>query len=227
MKKNLSITIAAILAIGAPAMVNAQLSFTATIGGVPSVAGATLETFNGPMPSFLTLSGFAAIETGPTFGLLDGGAYASPYFSGSTAAYFGESPNTGSDSTKFVAVASGGTATMTFPAPERYFGLLIGSIDVGNTLNFYDSANNLIGAVTGNQILAASSALPGDTGPQGTAYVNITSTTPFSKVVATFASPSFEFDDVAYAQTVPEPSSLVLAGLGGLATLLAFRRRSK
>ena len=226
MKKHLSITIASILVIGAPVMVNAQLSFTVTIGGVPSVSGATLENFNGPSPSILTLSGIAVIKTGPAFGGLGGGAYVPPYFSGGTAAYFGESPNTGYDSTKFVAVADGGLATLTFPTLERYFGLLVGTVDSGNTLNFYDSANNLIGTVTGTQILATGSVLPSDTSPQGTAYINITSTTPFSKVVATYTSESFEFDDVAYAQTVPEPASgaLVLAGVVGLGFM--SRRKS-
>ena len=219
MKKHLSLSIATVLALSSPGISKAQLFLTADIGGVPSVGGATLDNLDEANPSILTFSGPASLTTAPSVG--------APYFSGSTAAYFGETPTTGYDGTQSVLVSPGGAATLTFSTPQRYLGLCWGSIDpyTGmNTLTFYDNANNVIGTFEGQDVIAANGALIAG----GTAYVNVTSTTAFKKVVAT-ATPiypeSFEFDDVAYAQVVPEPASCVLFG-GGLCMLgLVLRRK--
>jgi len=221
MKKHLLISIATILALSSPGTSKAQLFLTADIGGVPVVGGATLENFDGANPSILTLSGSAFLRTGSD------GVASPPVFSGSTAAFFGETPANGPDNSQYVAVEPGGTATLTFSTPQSYLGLLWGSIDPYsgmNTLTFYDKANNVIGTIDGGSVWA----LFGGASPPDGEYVNITSTTGFLKVVAT-ATPifpeSFEFDDVAYAQVVPEPASCVLFG-GGLCILgLALRRK--
>src|ERR1017187_3888833 len=219
MKTYLSISIASILALGATGIAEASPLFVSTtIGGVPSVSGATLENFNEPTPPILTLSGSAYLTTGyPGFG------YTPPYFSGSTAAYFGESPTTGSDAGQYVAVQTGGSATLSFSTPQNYLGLLWGTVDVNNNyLTFYDSAHNVVGTVLGTAVTGTD----GTAGPNGTAYVNITSTTPFSSVVVNTTGSqgfwSFEFDDVAYATVVPEPASgiLISAGLCILGLLL-------
>jgi len=208
MKKHLSISIACILACSVPGTAKAQLSITATMGGVPTVSGATLANLNEAAPPILTLSGPAYLITGEVTGVA-----ARPYFSGSTAAYFGESPAYGLDASQYVSVLSGGSATFNFSTPQKYFGLLWGSIYFGDRLTFYDSANNVIGSVSGGDV-------PGVTihdvnNPDQTMYVNITSTTAFSRVVATqTVKPAFEFDDIAYAQVVPEPASCVLFGAG-------------
>ncbi len=223
MKAYLSITIASILALGAPSITKAQLFVTDTIGGVPSVSGATLENFDEASPSILTLSGPAYLTTGyPGFG------YTPPYFSGSTAAYFGESPTIGYDASQYVAVESGGSATLSFPTPQNYLGLLWGSVDSNNylTFYFYDGEQNLIGTVLGTAV----SGIDGGSDQNGTAYVNITSTTPFTSVVVNAAGGqgfwSFEFDDVAYAMVVPEPASGVLVGAGLCILGLVLRRKS-
>ncbi len=216
MKKHLSISIASILAVSAPGIVKAQFYITAEIGGVPSVSGATLENFDEPSPSILTLSGAASLTTGTSS---EGTA---PYFSGSTAAYFGESPTTGYDNSQYVTV-NGGTATLSFSTPQNYLGLLWGSVDAANVLTFYDSANNVIGTVSGPDLPGV--PIPSGTGPDGTYYVNITSTTPFSSVVASNPGDSFEFDDVAYAM-VPEPASCVLFGAGLCILGFVVRRKA-
>lgn len=217
MKKYLSISIASILAVISPGIAKAQLYVTAAVGGVPSVSGATLETFDEPSPSILTLSGAAYLFTGtnPQIGT-------APYFSGSTAAYFGETPSVGFDNSQYVTVEQDGSATLSFSTPQNYFGIFIGTIDAPNRLTFYDSANNVIGTVLGSDIpgITLGSGLPSDS-----SYVNITSTIPFSEVVADNVGDAFEFDDVAYAMVVPEPTSLSLLAIGMIGITLLRRRQ--
>jgi hypothetical protein len=203
MKQYLSISIASILALSAPGIANAQLYVTAEIGGVPTVSGATLENFDEPSPPILTLSGAYLVT-------------------GFTGYFFGESPTYGYDSGRYVAVTAGGSATFSFSTPQNYFGLLWGTVDAVNYLTFYDSVNNVIGTICGTNVPIT----PSNSGPNGTGYVNITSTTAFSRVVATSGVTSFEFDDVAYAQAVPEPVSSVLFGAGLCILGFALRRKS-
>jgi len=208
MKNYLSISIAGVLALSFPGIARAQFTISATPGGIPTLSGAALENFNELSPPMLTLSGPACLLTG-----FDGVA-TSPLFSGSTAAFFGESPANGYDGSQYVAVEPGGSATLSFSTPQYYLGLFWGTIDPYglNILTFYDSANNVVGTVAGDDALAANYSLE----PGVSAYVNITSTTAFSKVVAApspYYAESFEFDDVAYA-SVPEPASLSLLAFG-------------
>jgi hypothetical protein len=221
MKNHLSLTLASILTVSVPAITNGQLYVNATIGGVPSVSGATLDTLNELSPPLLTLSGGASLVTGSA-----AGSYAAPFYSGSTAAVFGESPTYGPDSTQYVVVGGNATATFSFSTSKNYFGLLLGSLDADNSLTFFDAANNVLGTVSGSAIPPVT--YYGDQGVDGTFYVNITSTIPFLKVVASNSGDSTEFDDVAYAMVVPEPTSAALigAGLCAAATLGLRRRRS-
>ncbi|MGD0743930.1 MAG: PEP-CTERM sorting domain-containing protein [Verrucomicrobiota bacterium] len=224
MKNYLSITIAGILTLSAPSIAKAQIYVTANIGGVPSVSGATLENCDEPTPpSILTLSGNAYLVTGINYGV----EYVPPYFSGSTAALFGESPQNGIDNSQYVAVWDGGSATFSFSTPQNYFGLLWGTAGHGDCLTFYDGANNVIGTVLGANLPTNTGLLIDgpDWGLNETGYVNIISTTAFSRVVATNpVQNSFEFDDVAYA-VVPEPASLSLLAIGMFGITLLRRRQ--
>lgn len=196
MKKYLAL--AAILVL-IPGLVQAQFNISAQIGGTPNMS-ATLLNFDGSLPSLVTLAGNAYLVTGTL-----AGNYSAPYFSGSTAAFFGESPANGPDASQYIAVEYSASATFSFSSPQEYFGLLWGSVDPYNDLTFYNSQGAVIGTVTGSDVADPT----GSTGPDGTYYVNITSSTPFSEVVAT-SEKSFELDDVAYSAKllpVPEPPS--------------------
>ena len=181
------------------------------------MSGATLENFDEPSPSILTLSGAAYLLTGYGYNATP------PYYSGSTAAFFGESPIYGYDNSQYVAVC-GGTATLSFSTLQNYLGLLWGSVDTVNSLTFYDSSNNVIGTVTGTDILGLNTNLVTTDealSPNGTAYVNITSTTPFSRVVASNPGAAFEIDDVAYAGGFAYPFNYTDNG-DGTATITGY-----
>ena len=153
------------------------------------------------------------------------GQYAAPTLSGGNDTHFATTANptyTGADVTTYVSTGIGST-TLTFAAgSSSYLGILWGSIDAYNSLtfNFVDGTKQTIG---GSSLLTMLGAAAGGT----TAYVNFAGSA-FSSVVATSSQSSFEFDNVAFSPAaVPEPSSLALCGIAGLAGLgfSRFRRR--
>ena len=155
------------------------------------------------------------------------GKYAAPFLSGGNGAGFGNA--NGADTTTYLTsgITPGGVS-LAFAGDQQYFGLLWGSIDLFNTLSFYDG-EMFLGSVTGGQVLAGAN---GNQGVLGTLYVNISTDVGFNRVVATSSSYAFEFDNVAYnatplASNVPDGGSLMgvfglaLIGMAGIA-----RRRS-
>jgi hypothetical protein len=136
---------------------------------------------------------------------------AQPVLSGGNGLGFGpgggDQPN-GQDTTVYLktgtaTAASGTSATnrveILFPGPQLYMGILWGSIDDANRLTFYNG-NTVVGEVTGVQVAPF---VDGNQEAQGTFYVNITSTCPFDRVVASSGFTTFEFDNIAYNATPP------------------------
>ena len=151
------------------------------------------------------------------------GQYAPPVFSnGNGSGKFGSEPN-GTDMTNYL--TSGvvpGTAILDFTGLQSYIGLLWGSVDAYNTLEFFNG-NTSVGTVTGSRV----TTLPnGSQGPGGTYYANITSTLAFNRVVASSTQFAFEFDNVAIA-AVPEPSTAAMAFTGLTVLGLGYVRRSR
>ena len=121
-----------------------------------------------------------------------------------------------------------------FANPQTYFGLLWGSIDGYNSLEFYNGADS-VGRVTGRDVVGSPN---GDQGVNGTVYVNVNSTLDFDRVIARSSSYAFEFDNLSFGsqrnalgRNVPAPQSGVLLGLGLIATAglahRSLRRKSR
>lgn len=197
---------------------SAGLIVTKAVGGAPT--GVTVDNLN-----WLTLG--ATGGTSPTTGIVVdftpdaaavqgsvSGVYTAPYLSGSNGTAFGQA--SGVDTSTYITTGSTGSFSnaqvqILLPGPEMYFGLLWGSVDAYNTLEFLNG-NTVVGTLTGSDILASPT---GDQGVNGTVYVNITSSVAFDRVVATSSQYAFEFDDLAFNPTVvPEPASMLLVGIG-------------
>ncbi len=238
MKSIASLAIFGLLASGS---LLSAASINATVGGAPagayylnfddlplgSTAGATT---NGP-------NGSASIVISPDGKVVTGsvsGVYAAPYLSNTNGLLFGDATGVGQDTTKYLttgSISANGSVEISFSTAMQYFGLLWGSVDDYNTLEFYDGTT-LVNRFTGLDVTASAD---GDQGEYGTFYVNIITDGGFNRVVATSAGYAFEFDNVSYSelpldangQPVPD-GGMTLAMLGvSLSGLAWFRRKTK
>ncbi len=191
----------------------------------------------------LTTSGYSITFTGvgATQGVVNGslgGAHAVPVAGvsvGGSAEYL--TGNFGSPLTADIGAAGNyfstglGTITITFASPQTSFALLWGSIDTENSLRFNDAGNFVVSGAT-VQTAATGFVTNGFQGPGGSAWVAITTDTPFTTVTASSSVPSFEFAAIAASTTpfdpaTPEPVSTTLMG-SGILFLAAYRlRRTK
>src|SRR4029453_2073891 len=172
----------------------ADLTITSVVGGVPT--GVSYRTFNTlPLGAAGGTSGGIGVSFTGDGQAVQGaasGLYAAPFLSNSNGTLFGDATVSGADATTYL--SSGiGSVTLSLPDPAMYFGMLWGSVDFYNTLQFYSGAT-LVGTLTGGDVNAFAN---GDQGAAGTFYVNINSTLSFDKVVATSSQYAFEFDNVA------------------------------
>ena len=152
--------------------------------------------------------------------------YAAPYLSGSNGNGFGNPGNQpdGIDATKYL---SAGTSSITFSfdTAQKYMGLLWGSVDKYNTLEFFNG-DTLLKTYTGADVWGAAN---GDQGAQGTYYVNINDLDgTFTKVVASSTTNSFEIDNVALDTKNRVPDSGATVAMLGLTLigLAALRRKA-
>jgi hypothetical protein len=208
----------------------AALSIVPSVGGAPTGVTRWNLDVGSPAPAgvTVTLTPDAAFVTGSQSGL-----YAAPFLSGNNGVGFGpggtDQPN-GVDTTQYLTTGSTGAFAnamieIAFSTPQRYFGLLWGSVDDYNTLEFFNG-NVSVGVLTG---LDVTPNAVGNQGEQGTFYVNINSTLDFDRLVFTSSQYAFEFDNIAFNQdevSIPEPTTLGLLGAGLIGLGLARRRRA-
>ena len=122
------------------------------------------------------------------------------------------------DSTKYLSVQVGGSATFTFADPQRSLSLLWGSIDLYNTIQFFNNGT-LVSTFTGGEIEPGAN---GNRGPDGTVYVPFTPGTLFNSFTLTDTSlDAFEVDNIRTSTTVPDGGTTVaLLGLAMVAVVV-------
>jgi hypothetical protein len=215
---------------------NASLTIVSVVGGQPA-SGVNYANFdNLPLDSAVGgVSGGITVSLSSNAQVVDlpnTGQYAAPFISNSNGLLFGDNTISGQDKTPYITSGSTGSvatasATLDFVlvGAQQYLGLLWGSVDNYNTLTFHFT-DNTTESITGSDITAFAN---GDQGVSGTYYVNINSSKPFSKVVATSSNFAFEFDNVAYsASPIPEASTIaVWSVLSLVGAGVAYRKRSQ
>ncbi|HEX5325447.1 MAG TPA: hypothetical protein VFW75_02145, partial [Acetobacteraceae bacterium] len=146
-------TCAMSLAIGA-AGANATTTVSSAVGGAPT--GVSYVNFdNLPLGTTGGTSGGIGVAFTPDGQGVQGasnGKFAAPFLSNSNGVPFGD-PTNGADATTYLTTGLG-TITLTMPGPEKYLGLLWGSVDAYNTLDLYNGAS-LVGSITGADVTAS------------------------------------------------------------------------
>ena len=202
-----SILAAALLVAGTGAAQAGVISTTFSSGTTTEVANAMTYDFNVGLP--IGYYGAGAVLTGSISGI---------------------SAQPAGDNTPFLSVAyPNQSGTETYVASPghtyNYFGLYWGSMDDYNSLSFYNG-NQLIGTVTGSDVIATGAQLGDQMSAGSNRFVNffLEGGATFDKIVFSTTNYAFESDNHAFA-TVPEPGTLALtlAAIGGL--FLLRRRR--
>ena len=198
---------------GAAALALSQASNAAIVIGT-NVAGT--NPYSGPAPTFTfdTLAGTPSLTGGAVVSGTSA-SHAQPF--GSTGSYYSVGLNDGTT----------GVIDLSSFADISSISLLWGSIDTYNTLQFLDSANNVLATFGGSTIInpAVGNQSDPSTNRVVTFLLTGTDVTAFSRLRLTSNSNAFEIDNLAINPiVVPEPVSWVLMLLGFCGLGLSIRR---
>lgn len=185
------------------AQVASAISFS--YGSTPS--GTSTLTFDDLTPGTSGTFNYGAVSVNVT---PNGQVAQIPDLSGVYAAPFG-------DSTPYLSTGTS-SVSISFGSAQNYVGLLWGSVDNYNTLEFW-SNGVFLGSVTGVDILNPAN---GNQGVAGTKYANIFTDISFDTIVAKSSQFAFEFDNVTYR--TPDGGTTA-ALLGATVAGIAFFRR--
>ncbi len=203
---------------------------TITVGGISDGANGQTSAIGNCTVKFNTgntNNNCNAVYTGIASGsLVSGflsGHYAAPV--GDTSMYLSVSPISGSQA-----------VTVSLSSQENYFGFYAGSLDTYNTIQFFLN-DQLIDSFNGADINAVAFPASPTVGNQAqAAYINYFPTLGnsqafFNKIVFLSSSNAFETDNHSFGKaaipptTVPEPGSILLIGLAGVAMFFGRRRK--
>jgi len=215
MKPAVALILAAAMAVLASSAASAAVTFTTSNG---PLAGSEVETFDnlstGNLSGTTSLDGIGGASLTVNNGV---SAITNGSTTGVNAAPF---PKSGIDTTNYLSVTGGSSVTITLARTANYLGLLWGSVDLYNEIDFVDQKGNV------TKFDGADFAVNnGNQGADGTFYANFVSTIPFLKIILTSSSNSFEVDNVAVSN-VPLPAALPLFG-AALLGMGAFARKRR
>lgn len=203
------LSVAGAIAFAASAAANASIIIGTNVPGA--------DPYAGPTPTFT----FDTIAGTPSF---TGGAVVS----GTSASHAQPLGSTGSYYS--VGLDDGTTGVIDLSSYGDVFNisLLWGSIDSYNTLEFLDSANNVLATFGGDAIRdpANGNQTDPDTNRVVTFLLSDSDVSAFSKLRLTSNSNAFEIDNIA-VNVVPEPGSWILMIVGFCGLGLALRRRRR
>jgi hypothetical protein len=217
MKKFLALSVGAVLFMASSAA-NAVVLISSSIGPTSPTPGSTIDFDTTPVG---TTGSFSA---GPG-SFLGGGVVVN----GSSTNNYAAPASTGNfpaDATNYMAILAGKTETITFATLFNSFGLLWGSIDGFNTIQFFNNGVAVTNVIHGDGLGVPINANGDQASPNSNRYVTFSNIT-FDSVTLFSGQNSFEFDNATVA-AVPEASSWAMMIIGFLGVgLFAYRRRGE
>ena len=176
-----------------------------------NLLGLNTETFDGLSAGSSPHDGnFYSATLGATFSASGPAGVVHGSTALATAPFMG--PEGNPDTTDYLAVAAGGSETITFASEHNTFGLYWGSVNSYNTIGFYDGAT-LVASYTGadmGSLLAGGNKFSFSSN----GYVEFIGSHPFDKVVLSSAHNSFELENVS-AGFIPDHHSELAAPISG------------
>jgi hypothetical protein len=130
------------------------------------------------------------------------------------------------DNTNYMAIIAGRSETIAFNAAQSSFGLLWGSIDSYNTIQFFNGSTPVTTVINGGQLGFPINANGDQSSPDSNRYITF-SGFDFTSVVLGSSQNSFEFDNITTVAAVPEASTWAMLIMGFMGVGFAAYRRKQ